>query len=383
MKREPRVLLVHPGIQHAPRLAEALEREGLLASFWTGWAHTGAGGKRSVAIPDEKLRTRPWVELIALCLQKSGLSGERVWSFRNRLFQRLIPESEIRRADVVVGFDTAADILADRCSRAGIALVLDQTTPRRLFKKKIFNELGILPQNELCTSKLMLKGEKQEQEVATKIMVASSFCKKSFEDDKKLLIKTRVVPYGIEACFLSAGDTRKYSNHPKELRFLYVGNFGRHKGMETLIEAWNLIRSDVVSLRVVGTGSSSIENKLRDAGIDLAGQMDALGVVKEMLAADVLLFPSYFEGFGRVILEAMAAGLPVITTQNTGGPDMIQEGKEGWVVPAGSVDALRERIRWMIQNRENVAEMGKKAHARAVSLTWETYGRRYREEIRG
>ena len=96
-----------------------------------------------------------------------------------------------------------------------------------------------------------------------------------------------------------------------------------------------------------------------------------------MEKADVFVFPSLFEGFGLVLLEAMASGLPVITTQNTGGPDLIQEGKEGFIIPAGSVEALRGKIRWMIDNRERAAEIGRKAHARAKEMTWGSYGKNY------
>jgi len=384
MSKQPKVLLAHPGIQHAPRLAEQLERQGMLARFWTGWAKAGAGtGKRQVAIPSEKIRTRPWVEWIALCLQKSGLKGEQVWAFRNRLFQKLIPESEILQADVVVGFDTAADILADRCCRAGIALVLDQTTPRRSFKKKIFQELGIRPQNNLCSPKIVIEGEKKEQEADTKIVVASSFCRKSFEADANLHHKTRVIPYGLSASFLSAGHDRDYSKPRERLRFIYVGNLGWHKGIKILLQAWSSIISSGASLRVVGRGSDIVEGELRRAGIELVGQLDTAGVAKEMSEADVLLFPSFFEGFGRVILEGMAAGLPVIATANTGGPDVMEEGKEGFIVPAGSAGALREKMEWLIQNPSRAVEMGRQAHARATQFTWETYGQRYREEILG
>ena len=83
------------------------------------------------------------------------------------------------------------------------------------------------------------------------------------------------------------------------------------------------------------------------------------------------------------MLGTMAAGLPVIASLNTGGPDLIEEGKEGFIVPAGSEVALREKMEWCERNSEKVAEMGRAAHARASQFTWETYGQRYREEILG
>jgi glycosyltransferase involved in cell wall biosynthesis len=73
----------------------------------------------------------------------------------------------------------------------------------------------------------------------------------------------------------------------------------------------------------------------------------------------------------------MAAGLPVIATQNTGGPDVIGEGREGFVVPAGNAEALREKMEWFINNPEKAAEMGKAAHRKAKECTWEKYGAEY------
>ena len=91
----------------------------------------------------------------------------------------------------------------------------------------------------------------------------------------------------------------------------------------------------------------------------------------------MLVFPSLFEGFGLVILEAMAAGLPVIASRNTGGPDVIEEEKEGFIVPAGSVEALREKMGWLIQNPSQAVEMGHKACVWAQRFTWKIYGEKY------
>ena len=80
--------------------------------------------------------------------------------------------------------------------------------------------------------------------------------------------------------------------------------------------------------------------------------------------------------------EKGKVGLPVITTHNTGGPDVIGEGKEGIVVPAGNAEALREKMEWFIKNPERTAEMGKAAHRKAKEFTWERYGAEYAKIVR-
>jgi glycosyltransferase involved in cell wall biosynthesis len=132
----------------------------------------------------------------------------------------------------------------------------------------------------------------------------------------------------------------------------------------------------------MGGGQRWSWKKQAGAGVTFVGQTSRSKVLEEIGRFDVLILPSLFEGFGLVILEAMAAGLPVITTQNTGGPDVIGEGKEGFVVPAGDAEALREKMEWFTQNPEKAAEMGKAAHRKAKEFNWERYGAEYARIIR-
>jgi glycosyltransferase involved in cell wall biosynthesis len=107
------------------------------------------------------------------------------------------------------------------------------------------------------------------------------------------------------------------------------------------------------------------------------GQTPRDALLREMSEADVFVFPSLFEGFALVILEAMAAGLPLITTPNTAGPDLIEHGKEGLIVPAGDANALREAMESLLNDRERARAMGRAAHEKAKEYTWERYGERW------
>jgi alpha-maltose-1-phosphate synthase len=87
-------------------------------------------------------------------------------------------------------------------------------------------------------------------------------------------------------------------------------------------------------------------------------------------ASDVLVFPTLGDGFGLVIQEAMCTGTPVITTPCGGGPECIDDGVNGWIVPARDVDALVERLRFCASNRDRVFATGQAARARAEQWTW-------------
>ena len=75
--------------------------------------------------------------------------------------------------------------------------------------------------------------------------------------------------------------------------------------------------------------------------------------------ASVLVFPSLTEGFGRVTLEAMACGIPVITTENARG--IVEDGKTGFVVPIRDATAIREKIEYLYRNKDIAAAMGVEA----------------------
>ena len=74
-----------------------------------------------------------------------------------------------------------------------------------------------------------------------------------------------------------------------------------------------------------------------------------------------------------VLLEAMACGIPVITTPNTAGPDIITDGVEGFIIPIRDVEALKVRIEWCYEHPQELAEMGLAARKRAEELTWKNY----------
>jgi alpha-maltose-1-phosphate synthase len=87
----------------------------------------------------------------------------------------------------------------------------------------------------------------------------------------------------------------------------------------------------------------------------------------------VLVLPSLFEGFGLVILEAMAQGTPVIATEHTAGPDIIKDGVDGFVVPLRSAETIAEKLDLLARDREGLIAMKSAAQRRAGSFQWESY----------
>jgi glycosyltransferase involved in cell wall biosynthesis len=96
--------------------------------------------------------------------------------------------------------------------------------------------------------------------------------------------------------------------------------------------------------------------------------------------ASVLVLPSVEDGFGLVIGQAMACGVPVIATTNTGGPDLITDGVDGFIVPVRDAGAIRERLEHLYRNPDIRVAMGRAALDKVRSLNgWAEYARQVRE----
>jgi starch synthase len=98
-------------------------------------------------------------------------------------------------------------------------------------------------------------------------------------------------------------------------------------------------------------------------------------VLREMQRHDVLVLPSLFEGFGLVILEAMAQGLVVIATPHTAAPDLIDDGVDGFVVPIRSSSAIAEKLEMLLGAPMRLHEMKLSSRRKAETQRWEVYRR--------
>jgi alpha-maltose-1-phosphate synthase len=215
--------------------------------------------------------------------------------------------------------------------------------------------------------------KRQEMELADLVIAPSGFVQRTVQRfvDRKVAL----VPYGVDAAFWCPGDSPRAAG---PMRFLYAGQCSVRKGTPLLIEAWRRAAPADAVLDLVGQWqlSSSIPGGL-PRGISLHGPASPEALRRMYRASDILVFPSNFEGFGLVILEAMACGLPVIASDATAGPDLLDE-TTGRVVPADDLDALAAALRWAAAGREEVARMRGAARDAARDASW----RQYRDCVR-
>jgi glycosyltransferase involved in cell wall biosynthesis len=89
---------------------------------------------------------------------------------------------------------------------------------------------------------------------------------------------------------------------------------------------------------------------------------------------DALVLPTIFEGFGLVLVEAMAAGLPIITTPHSIGPELVEQGQNGYIVPVRDVQALANAMQLLLDtDAAKYEQMSAAARATAIGYSWHNY----------
>ena len=213
----------------------------------------------------------------------------------------------------------------------------------------------------------------QEPAEADICVAASSFTEKSLLEVGVPQNKIRMLPL--------ASDLDQFrfkarnSNGP--LNVLFVGGIGQRKGIKYLFQAIEKVASKNVKLKLLGPlPADDAPLKQWSSHFEYLGRTDQNGVVRHMQEADVLVLPSVFEGFGLVIVEAMATGMPVITSTHSCGPEVIREGVDGFVLQPDDVDGLADRISWCAEHRNELVQMGRAAHERAQEFSWGAHATR-------
>jgi glycosyltransferase involved in cell wall biosynthesis len=177
-----------------------------------------------------------------------------------------------------------------------------------------------------------------------------------------------LVPYGLPETW-----TATEASQPVPGRVLFVGTVCLRKGNHYLAEAYRILRARGVAcqFRVVGPYDPAIIQTELFRGPDYVGQVPRDAVAGEFARADVFALPTVAEGLALVHLEALALGVPVITTPNCG--PVVRDGVDGYVVPIRDPAALADRIQTVLVDRALRDRMAKNARERAASFAWPNY----------
>lgn len=259
--------------------------------------------------------------------------------------------------------------------------ILFQHHPHPASVRKIFEEeLALNPSSanslqseyELSLSDGEMEDFMKEPFLANNWMAASSFTAKTLMEHGVPAAGIHIIPYGVNVQDFPPKE--KY-NKTEKLKVIFVGSFNQRKGLAYLLEAIRKIDSKEIELILVGRGiiDKELLASYSDILNDIRINVSHAKLLASFYEADVFVLPSIAEGFAQVLLEAMSCGLPIITTENTAGPDIITNGKEGFIIPIRDVAALVQKLSLFITNPDLVENMGRAASIKAAYFTWERF----------
>ena len=220
-----------------------------------------------------------------------------------------------------------------------------------------------------------------ETQMARGFLVASSFTRDSLIENGADPRAIRVVPYGVDLSRFH--PTAKASTTPGgPLRLLFVGRINQRKGLRYLLDALRGFAPGTVELTICGRVLDGAE-EFKSCGfpVVLRPSVSNDELVSAYQHADLLVLPSIAEGFGQVLLEALASGLPILATTRTAAPDLIEDGVQGFLVAPQRADLLAERILWAMQHRAEVAAMRVAARKQAEIFTWQRFHQSVAEAV--
>lgn len=408
LEHHMKVLLAHPGTQHAARLARELDCRGLLGEFWTGLALTENGPAARLAaglrgfgpfrglsnrilrgVPAARLHRLPFNELRALFLLRCGPDSLRVLHERNERFQDAIPDASLRACDALIAFDTSAWRLAERALQVKHPLYLDRTIAHPAAFMRIEAELhreypdwcpAPVPRPDYLTF-----AEAEEHRLAHKIVVGGSFARNTLLAEGIAAEKIVVNSYGVDWSHFSPPAGAGAGRASRPTRFLFLGSMLARKGVPLLLTAWRALGAQRGEAELWLAGPcGDRERRLIPAlpGLRLLDPVPHADVPGLLARSDVLVLPSYFEGFGLVLLEALAAGLPFIATPHTGAADLPDDPAIGRTVPVGSVDALIAAFQYYLARPPDRSAVQAACASLQPRYSWEAYGDRWAALLR-
>jgi glycosyltransferase involved in cell wall biosynthesis len=402
-----RVLIAHPCTQHSFRVAAAFKRAGMLYkyvttvydkrnSFWMLIVKkvinsnnlARANRRRSEVLDDNDIiqfcELQGLLTLAILRLDKKLLFyhwwNKKVYErFQKKLAQYIIQNRG--NIDIVISYDMSSDILFDILKREtpDILRIMDHAHPSRYYLHDVYKNIvsGNFKVSYEKEGGGFLKDKKRAEIYRNEILkadyhiVASTFSKQAAIYSGVSQDKIAVCPYGVDKKDFHINN-RKFDG---KLNVLFVGAVNQRKGIYQLLTVAKEINSPDVIFNIVGRGRDYCGYLYDpyDPYVNFHGHVSYEQLIKFYTTSHIFVFPTLGEGYGLVLLEALSAGLPLIVTPNCAGRDIVIDEFNGYVVDAGDIIGLKEKILWFKEHSSELQQMSVNAINSVKDMTWEKY----------
>jgi starch synthase len=377
-----KVVQTVPGKFHHFHLARHFQSVGILEAVFSSYPLQKL---KDQEIPLDKLHCYPWWHLLWLANNKYGTSkGNLPWLINRQMVKTL--DSYVARhlppCDVFIGLSNSGLKTGTLCQKRGGKYICDRGSSHIRYADRIMKEeFKLWGQEHRGVDPFNIAREEREYAQADVVVVPSEFVRRSFIEmgvDEK---KVRKVPYG--------ADLKRFSKiaEPDDQFFdvLFVGQISFRKGMPYLLQAFENFKHPKKRLKIVGRVQDEMKKFLEGKNyehVEFSGQMPHLQLKDMMSRAHVMVVPSIEEGLAMVQGEALACGCPLISSTNTGGQDLFDDGKEGYIVPIRDSKAITERLERLAQDPALRLRMSEAAVRRVESIGgWSNYGASFVKEL--
>lgn len=404
MEKQKKVIVAHPFRQHSFELAKALEMQGILCSYCTtvydkpkslmGFAKkilnnkwkNKASGRKAKGIPDDKVvlfcELRGYLALLINHFSKNINFTRLYQRYLYRSFGRKVANYAKKiNADAVIIYDTTATECFRRLEGTKIIKILDMAAISRKYARHIYEkeqekygfDYFTKTQRYLWNDKV-LEYMNEEIDLANYYIVASDFTKRSLNYCGILDDVIETVPYGVD---LSKFYPAKYIDKVTDkLKIVFVGHVDYQKGLHHLFEALKNIPADDIQVDIYGVYNEDdavVRFGRECCNANYHGFVTADQLREVYQNSDIMVFPSTNDGYGLVVLEALACGLPVVCSKNAGACDVIHDGENGFTFTSGDINKLREIITWCKNHKLELMGMRNVAADSVQGCNWCNY----------
>jgi glycosyltransferase involved in cell wall biosynthesis len=281
--------------------------------------------------------------------------------------------------DLLIGWAGFSYHSFKRAQKFNCIKILERGSSHILQQVKILKaEYKILKLKPTLPSKRIIENELKEYDLADYISVPSEFVKKSFLDRGFCKNKIIKIPYGVDLKNFKP-KFKKHLSANKKFTLISTGSVSVRKGSIYLLNAFvelNLPNSELIFVGEVDAELKKVLKKFTsEKNIKFYKHQPQKKLNLFYNKADVFVLFSIEEGLSMVQLQAMASGLPVICSNNTGGGEIVDNGVNGFVLPIRNVNLLKKKILILYKDRSLLKKMKNNAHLKAQKLlSWNNYG---------
>ncbi len=392
-----KIFVSHSGRQHVHQLLYGLQQHQVAYHFFTSFWYKASQfpfrllsylpkkisqkiiaqfKKRSYdLLNDANISIFPWFEFVREVADKivPYSTAEYFLFWRDRLHDRWAASKLNNNYSVVVGYEECCLHTFRKAKKLGLKTVLDLAQIHYKEIEVISKQFPVFSEiyaNQKLRSRINTIKE-EELALADHIICLSSFAKDS-------LLKHGIPASKIEVMNLGF-DPQKFipkSNYAvdsqKKIKLVFAGTLTKRKGLDQLFRLLDDFPNEI-ELCIVGAvaDAGDLFNKYKSR-ITWHQYLEQEDMNKVFNDSDVFVFPSYLDSWAMVVVEAMACGLPVIVSDNTGSKDTVTAAC-GEIIPAGNYEKLKEKIHYICLNKNDIATKGEAAKTQVMQYTWQKY----------